>query len=170
MAPRNYILTLAALLMGTAAAAAAPQTPTRIKQFNAWGAYSYQSDKGKICYVLSVPTSEKPTDVNHGDVFFLISQRPGQNVTYEPQAMMGYELKDGSKVDTSIDGDSNFTLFTKGNSAWVENAAREPALVKAMRGGSNMTVDAVSSRGTKTQYTYSLSGVSAALDRIQDCK
>ncbi|HET7412379.1 MAG TPA: invasion associated locus B family protein [Pararhizobium sp.] len=168
MALEKYVFALAILVATTAAATAGP-TPTRIKQFNAWGAYSYQSSKGKVCYILSVPTSEKPTNVNHGDVFFLVSQRPGQNVTYEPQAMMGYELKEGSKVQVSVDG-KDFTMFTKGNSAWAENAAKEPELVSDMRAGSKMTVKAVSSRGTDTEYTYSLSGVTAALDKIKGCK
>jgi len=169
MALKKHASALAILVTTATVAVAAPQSPTRIQQFNAWGAYSYQSPKGKICYVLSVPTSEKPSNVDHGDVFFLISQRPGQNVTYEPQAMMGYELQDGSKVDVAID-DKSFTMFTKGNSAWVENAAQEPALVADMRAGHAMSVKAVSSRGTKTEYTYSLSGVTAALDKIKDCR
>ena len=33
-----------------------------------------------------------------------------------------------------------------------------------------MTVSATSSRGTNTSYTYSLSGVTAALNSIKDCK
>lgn len=169
MALKKQICALAILVMTAPVAFAASPSPTRIQQFNAWGAYSYQSPKGKVCYVLSVPTSAKPTDVDHGDVFFLISQRPGQNVTYEPQAMMGYELKEGSKVEVAVDG-KDFTMFTKGNSAWVENAAQEPALVGDMRAGRSMTVKAISSRGTNTEYTYSLSGVTAALDKIKDCK
>jgi hypothetical protein len=83
--------------------------------------------------------------------------------------MMGYQLKEGSKVDVSIDG-KGFTMFTKGNSAWAENAAKEPELVADMRAGTKMTVKAVSDRGTNTEYTYSLSGVTAALDKVKDCK
>jgi invasion protein IalB len=158
-------LTLIALTMGTAWA----QSPTRIQQFNAWGAYSYQSNKGKVCYVLSLPTRKEPTNVNHGDIFFIISQRPGQNVSYEPQAMMGYQLKQGSKVRVDIDG-KNFDFFSNEDSAWIENAAEEPALVGAMRAGSTMTVKATSQRGTNTSYTFSLSGVTAALEKIQNCQ
>ncbi|WP_099866977.1 invasion associated locus B family protein [Pararhizobium haloflavum] len=156
-----------AILMATSAATLA-QSPTRMNQHNAWGAYSYDSSNGKVCYVLSVPTSSEPASVDHGDNFFLISQRPGQNVSYEPQAMMGYPLREASKVNVTVDGRA-FTLFTRGNSAWVENAAEEPALVSAMRAGSSMTVSATSGRGTSTSYSYSLSGVTAALDEIENC-
>ncbi len=39
-----------------------------------------------------------------------------------------------------------------------------------MKGGSSMTVTATSARGTATSYSYSLSGISAALQKIQNCK
>lgn len=162
------LATALALVLVTAGVASA-QTPTRIQQFNAWGAYSYQSNNGKVCYVLSVPREKNPSGVDHGDIFFLVSQRPGQNISYEPQAMMGYPLQENSKVNVTIDG-RNFVMFTKGNSAWVENAAEEPALVAAMKAGRDMSVKAVSRRGTNTSYSYSLSGISAALKQIESCR
>jgi hypothetical protein len=156
------------LVLATAGVASA-QSPTRIQQFNAWGAYSYQATGGKVCYVLSIPKEKAPSSVDHGDIFFLVSQRPGQNISYEPQAMMGYQLKENSKVNVVIDG-RTFVMFTKGNSAWVENAAEEPALVAAMKSGKDMSVQATSRRGTGTTYSYSLSGISAALKQIEGCK
>ena len=167
MIGKTIATAITALFVLTAAAAA--QSPTRIKQFDAWGAYSYNSGNSKVCYVLSVPTAKNPANVNHGDIFFLVSQRPGQNISYEPQAMMGYPLKEASKVEVDVDG-RKFSLFTRGNSAWVENAAEEPQLVAAMRAGSAMTVKAVSRRGTETSYSYSLKGVTAALNQINSCQ
>ena len=166
MIGKTIAIAITALFALTAAAAA--QSPTRIKQFDAWGAYSYNSGNSKVCYVLSVPTAKNPANVDHGDIFFLVSQRPGQNISYEPQAMMGYPLKEASKVEVDVDG-NKFTLFTRGNSAWVENAAQEPQLVAAMRAGSTMTVKATSRRGTATSYSYSLKGVTAALNQINSC-
>ncbi|MBW8638517.1 invasion associated locus B family protein [Hoeflea sp. WL0058] len=166
MVLKKFVTALILVIAVTGVASA--QSPTRIKQFNAWGAYSYNSANGKVCYILSLPTRKEPTNVDHGDIFFLVSQRPGQNISYEPQAMMGYQLRDGSKVDVNVDGRS-FTMFSKDDSAWVENAAEEPALVSAMRAGSSMTVKATSQRGTNTTYTFSLSGVTAALSEIQNC-
>ena len=149
--------------------AALAQSPTLIKKFNAWGAYSYTSpEDGKVCYILSVPTDKEPKNVNHGDNFFLISRRTGQDAGYEPQAMMGYPLRQDSKVTVDVDG-REFTLLTQNESAWVENIAEEPALVAAMRAGATMSVKATSQRGTNTTYTYSLSGVTAALQEIQSC-
>ena len=60
-------------------------------------------------------------------------------------------------------------MFTRGKSAWMENAAEEPQLIAAMRGGADMNVQAVSGRGNNTNYTFSLRGITAALTSIQSC-
>ncbi len=174
-----FVKKLAAALLAVMAVAssAAAQSPTRIEQFKAWGAYYYTAkDKqtgkvGKVCYVLTVPDPKQmtPAKVDHGDVFFLVTQRPGQNISYEPQAMVGYDLQANSKVTVTIDG-KPFTMFTKGRSAWLENAAEEPALVAALRSGHQMTMGAVSKKGTKTGYVFSLQGISKALGRIENCQ
>ncbi|MCQ0989173.1 invasion associated locus B family protein [Jiella marina] len=164
---KNVLTTAAAMLICSSVASAA-QTPTRMNTFNDWGTYSYTSSNGKVCYILSTPKQKLPTNVDHGDIFFLVSQRPGQNVSYEPQAVMGYQLKEGSKVNVDVDG-KDYTMFVKGESAWMENAAEEPQLVAALKAGRTLTVEATSRRGTNTSYTYSLSGVTAALNSIQSC-
>lgn len=159
------VMVVGAMVTGSAMA----QTPTKIKQFSAWGAYSYNQKGSKVCYVLSIPKKMEPADRDHGDIFFLVSQKPGQNVSYEPQVEVGYPFKPGSKVTVDVDG-RTFSMFTKGKNAWLENAAKEPALIKAMRAGSSMSVSGKSRRGTGTSYTYSLSGITAALKEIAKCK
>jgi len=159
----------ASVFMIAMAGSALAQTPTQIKQFDAWGAYSYKAGNGKVCYVLSVPTVKAPASVDHGDNFFLISQKPGQNISFEPQFMAGYDLNPNAKVTVSV-GSNRFTMFVNGKSGWMENAAEEPKLIAAMKSGQDLKVEAQSKRGTKTNYTYSLKGVSAALAAIQNCK
>jgi invasion protein IalB len=102
-------------------------------------------------------------------MFFFVSQRPGQAVSFEPQFIAGYALKENSKVSVTI-GDKKFSMFTKGKSAWVENAAEEPVLIAAMKAGSEMKVQAKSGRGNATSYVFSLKGISAALSSIANCK
>ncbi|SIQ67953.1 hypothetical protein SAMN05880590_106178 [Rhizobium sp. RU35A] len=162
-------IAIASTLLLASTAFASAQAPNLIGQFKNWGAYSYKSGNSTVCYVLSMPTTKEPASVDHGDIFFIVSQRPGQNISYEPQAMMGYPLKPDSKVNVTIDK-KNFVMFVKDKAAWVENAAEEPALVSAMKGGSTMTVKATSVRGTGTSYSYSLSGLSQALKQIETCK
>ena len=93
------------------------------------------------------------------------SQKPGQNVPYEPQFIASYNFQENSKVSVTV-GDKKFTMFTRGKSAWVENAAEEPVLIAAMKGGADMKVQAKSGRGNPTSYVFSLKGISAALASI----
>lgn len=66
--------------------------------------------------------------------------------------------------------DKSFSLFTRGKSAWMENAAEEPALIAAMKAGTQMKIAAKSGRGNATNYVFSLKGITAALDSIRSCK
>jgi len=162
-------VTTAAIISTSFVASANAQTPTRIKQHNAWGAYSHTSGGGKVCYVLSIPTQKEPSDRDHGDVFFMLAKHPGQSSSFEPQFTVGYPFLDNSKVTLTIDG-KKFNMFTKGSNAWMENPAEEPAVVAAMRAGSKMSVSGQSRRGTQTTYAYSLSGVTASLKEVESCK
>lgn len=166
---RGLISTLAGLALVAAATPALAQSATKIGQYNAWGTYSYQGSNGKVCYVLTVPTEKQPANLDHGDIFFFVSQKPGQNVSYEPQFIASYDFQSNSKVSVTV-GAKSFSMFTRGKSAWMENAAEEPALVSAMKGGSDMKVAAKSGRGNDTSYTFSLKGITAALDSIDNCK
>jgi hypothetical protein len=166
---RGLIATVSSLVLVAAATPALAQQATKIGQHNAWGTYSYQAASGKVCYVLTVPTDKKPPTLDHGDMFFFVSQRPGQQVSYEPQFIAGYNFQENSKVTVTVDGKS-FSMFTRGKSAWVENAAEEPVLIAAMKGGADMKVEAKSGRGNTTTYVFSLKGISAALSSIANCK
>src|SRR5690606_1286658 len=124
------IISSLTLLCAIAFAAPAFAQATAVGQHRDWGTYSYQSNNGKVCYVMSVPKLKEPSNLDHGDIFFFVSQKPGQNVAYEPQFIAGYNLQEGSKVTVTV-GDRSFTMFTQGKSAWMENAAEEPQLVAA---------------------------------------
>ncbi|PZN51411.1 MAG: hypothetical protein DIU65_11300 [Proteobacteria bacterium] len=166
---RGLIATISSLALVALASPALAQQATKLGQHNAWGTYSYQASGGKVCYVLTVPTDKQPSTLDHGDIFFFVSQRPGQQVSYEPQFIAGYNLQENSKVTVTV-GAKSFTMFTRGKSAWVENAAEEPQLIAAMKAGADMKVQGKSARGNATSYVFSLRGISAALDSIKNCK
>ncbi|MGH2339914.1 invasion associated locus B family protein [Segnochrobactraceae bacterium EtOH-i3] len=173
---RARFLAVGLLMILTAGSAAAQQAqgpkPTLIKQSNDWEAYTVDVSKGtKICYALSRPKTMQPgPDSRHGDVFFFISHRPKESVRNEASVIVGYALKEGSEVTVDIDG-NKFSMFTKGDGAWVKTPEDEARLVAALKAGKAMKVVAVSSRGTNSTYTFSLSGVSAGIQAIdQACK
>ena len=68
---------VSSFVLAVSAAPVMAQSATKIGQHNAWGTYSYQAQNGKVCYVLTVPTDKQPTSLDHGDIFFFVSQRPG---------------------------------------------------------------------------------------------
>jgi hypothetical protein len=142
--------------------------PTMVKQFSAWGVYSYDDNGKKSCYLLTVPSSKEPSNVDHGNNYFIVAPASGSKAHYEPQARMGYPLKSGPTVIVRI-GDETFHMFTKDNSAWMRNEARVGEMIEAMRSGQDMQVEATSQRGTATKYSYSLNGVTAALKRLNGC-
>ena len=158
------------VIVALAAGSAYAQTPKLIKQNDAWGAFQYNDQKdGRICYALSVPTSLKPTNRNHGDVFFMVSQRPGENKGLEPQIKVGYSFKEKTDITIDVDG-KKFIMFGHENYAWLKNLEDEKNLIRSMQRGKKMNVQATSRRGTKTEYAYSLTGVTAALKEVQKCK
>jgi invasion protein IalB len=167
---RGLHLTLAGFVaVAFAGPALAQSSATRIGQQGDWGTYSYVQNNAKVCYVLTVPKDKQPPTLDHGDMFFFVSQKPGQNVSFEPQFIAGYNFKENSKVQVTV-GKKTFSMFTRGKSAWMENAAEEPLLIAAMKGGSDMQIAATSGRGNPTKYLFSLKGISAALESIASCK
>jgi hypothetical protein len=67
-------------------------------------------------------------------------------------------------------GGAEFELVAKGEHLWLRNAADEGKFIGALRKGARLTVKASSLRNNLTTDTYSLSGVSQALDRaIKEC-
>ena len=166
----KILMIVAAGAMLAATGGASAQNIAKIGQHNAWALYDYKDEQGKVCYTLSRPTQMEPASLDHGDkMFFVVAQKPGQNVRFEPQFNASYSFQENSKVEVTVDGKS-FIMFTQGSRAWMENAAEEPALIAAMKAGSDMKVEAKSGRGNTTSYVFSLSGVTAALNEISGCK
>ncbi|WP_439815315.1 invasion associated locus B family protein [Zavarzinia sp. CC-PAN008] len=151
---------MAGLLMAGPALA---QSPRSLGTFGDWDAFS-TSDSGKpVCYVATSPKTTKPTNVRRDPIFLLVTHRG--NVRNEVSVVTGYTYKPKSEVKAAVDG-SNFTLFTQGDGAWARDQQTDARIVDAMRKGAQMVVKGTSSRGTETTDTYSLKGISAALDAI----
>ena len=153
---------------------AAAQSPNLLGSFRDWHAYAMGAGGDKVCYALSQPKDSDPKNVRRDPIFFLVSNWPARNVTGEPSVVPGYPYKDGGKVSVEIGADK-FELFTKNEGsdggAWLEDPAEEKRLLTAMKAGSTMVVKGTSSRGTLTSDHYSLLGITAALDKIdQACK
>jgi hypothetical protein len=160
---------LVATMAWAAPSFAQSQTPALIGEFGDWSAYTYPAGKSKVCYVVSSPKGSDPR-VKRDPIFFLVTHRPGQGVRNEVSTIIGYPFKKDTQVSLRIDEDG-FKLFTNGDGAWAESKERDKSIVGAMRKGKAMKVSGTSWRGTSTTDTYSLKGISDALEKIDlTCK
>ncbi|WP_315728077.1 MULTISPECIES: invasion associated locus B family protein [unclassified Bradyrhizobium] len=146
--------------------------PTLIGQFGSWGAYTAAPAGKKVCFALAKPTSSKTSPPNRprDPAYAFVSSRPSEKVFNEVSIMIGYAAKPGSDSTLEVGG-ASYAMYTQGDGLWIKNAAEEERLVEAMRRAPDAVVKAVSAKGTETVDTFSLKGLSQALDRIaQDCK
>lgn len=139
--------------------------PAPIGQFGAWQAFSFTEDGQRVCYMAAKPETMNGKYSSRGDVFALITHRPGEGTKNVFSYITGYTYKPGSDTTVKIDGDS-FLLFTQDDTAWAPDAETDNKLADYIRKGSKMVVTGTSSRGTLTTDSFSLRGSSAAHDAI----
>jgi hypothetical protein len=154
------------------AAVAGGTEPTLIGQFGTWGAYSATPNGKHVCFALAKPSSSKTNPPNRprDPAYAFVSTRPAEKVFNEVSIMIGYALKPGSESTLEVGG-ASFAMYTQGDGLWIKNAAEEEQMVQAMRRSADAVIKGVSAKGTETTDTFSLKGLSQALDKIaQDCK
>lgn len=155
-------LVLALLLTAHAPDVSNAQGQQSLGQFTDWSAYTANGASGKVCFVISQPKLRQPEGLNRDPAYFFVSHRPGDSVRNEVSVQVGFPLKPGSTVDIDIKG-APFRLVTQDQRGW-SNGQDDANIVNAMKGGAEMIVKSTSGRGNVTTDTYSLKGVSAALD------
>lgn len=164
----RFVFAMAAVAGVMAAMPAAADSPQSLGTFKHWSAYTSGSGDAKVCYALSMPTMMEPRRVRRDPAYFLINDWPGRKAKSEPEIVPGYQYKDGSTVTAEV-GPDKFEFFTKNDGgaggAWVEQESDEKRLIDAMRRGAEVIVTGISRRGTMTRDTYSLAGLSDALDK-----
>jgi len=146
--------------------------PTLIGQFGTWGAYSATPNGKRVCFALAKPTTSKTNPPNRprDPAYAFVSTRPAEKVSNEVSIMIGYALKPGSESTLEVGG-ASYSMYTQGDGLWIKNAAEEDQMVQAMRRSADATVKGMSAKGTETTDTFSMKGLSQALDRIAvDCK
>ncbi|WBU59973.1 invasion associated locus B family protein [Paracoccus albus] len=154
------ILAVAAGLTG---AAQAQESTNVVATEGDWTVFA--GSDPKECWAVSPPKSTvntkdgKPVEVQRGDIRLYVAYRPGGSG--EVSFTGGYPFNPGSTVAVDIGG-QKFDLFTEGENAWTGSSAEDARLIAALRAGADATLTAMSSRGTQTVDTFSLSGVTAA--------
>jgi len=141
-------------------------------QYGDWGAYTASPGGKKVCFLIAKPSSAQTNPPNRprNPVYMFISTRPADKVTNEVSIIIGYPFKPSSEASAQI-GSATFALYTQVDGAWIKNASDEAQMIDAMKSGDTAVITGESAKGTQTADTYSLKGVSQALDRVaQECK
>jgi len=134
-------------------------------KFGDWRAQAYTENGKPVCMIWSQPIKDEGKYNQRGAIYVYVVHRPALKQFNEVQVVAGYRYKKGSDVHVRIGGDT-FKLFTELEGAWARTPAVDHKLVGAMRRGNSMIVTGISGRGTDTTDTYSLKGITAAHDAI----
>ena len=171
MISRNVLGLTAATLMatlGVATPSVAQQVSENIvSEEGDWAVY--EDADPKECWAVAAPKETVNTrdgrvvTVTRSQMLLMTFYRPGAGVEAQVTFTGGYPFASGSTVNLNVDGNS-FDLFTEGEWAWPASAADDSKIVTAMKRGSKATLSAKSSRGTKTEDTFSLLGFTAAVE------
>jgi Invasion associated locus B (IalB) protein len=166
----SSVLIAAALLLPAPVFAQTQDNPTSLGTSGDWEAFTYEAEGSKVCYIYSQPKKSDPATAKRGPIYFMITHWPGKKVKGQPSTFIGYTFKEGSEVKLSVDTKS-FNLYPVENMAWTDKVETEKAILAALKSGKAMTVSGTSAKGTATKDTYSLNGISAAMDSIDGaCK
>lgn len=146
--------------------------PTLLGQYGDWGAYTASPGGKKVCFAIAKPSSAetKPPGRPRNAPYIFVTTRPADKVTNEISVAIGYPFKPSAEATAQV-GSTTYALFTEGDGAWIKNAAEEAHMISDMRSGETVIIKGESTRGTMTMDTYSLKGLSQALDRVaQECQ
>ncbi|MCX7326768.1 MAG: hypothetical protein NTW00_01140, partial [Hyphomicrobiales bacterium] len=92
-----------------AAAPAGQGNALELGTFGEWVAYSSQSGRTKVCYVLTKPKERLPRTLTRDPGFLFITSRPGEQVRNEVSFVLGFAARESTPGEASI-GNANFAL------------------------------------------------------------
>lgn len=154
-----------ALSLLTGVGEVAAQAIKRIGDFGDWSAFQFTEDGNAACYMASQPKKAEGDYSKRGEVYAIVTHRPAEGRRDEVSIVAGYVYEKDSWVEVTIDN-TLFKLFTHEDGAWAPDKESDKKIVSAMIKGRSMVVKGVSSRGTLTTDTYSLTGFTKAHDAI----
>jgi invasion protein IalB len=159
---------LAFAFVALSGSCAVAQTPQLLAAYDSWSAWTFQEGRTKVCYIYSDAVSKKPETLDHGRVGFSVRRHAGGKVRSEAGFLASYAFAPRA-VAVTVDGKS-FTMIPRGSNAWLRREEREAEFLQTLLKGRTMTVEAVSKRGNRTSYRFSLAGVTAAMRKArQSC-
>lgn len=168
--PIPGVLALSLALSMGATGANAQDSESRVGANTAWSVFE-ESGSGE-CWAVSAPTETTVTQdgrlvsARRGAILMFVSYWKGEGGVGQVSFAGGYPFRDGSTVALTI-GSSNFELFTDGETAWSRSPEDDAKIIAAMKRGAKAVVVGFSSRGKRTEDSFSLLGFTASVEDAQ---
>lgn len=137
--------------------------PKVIEKIQNWIVFSDTHESETICYAATQATDKAPKAATHGDIWFYVSSWKSGKARNQPSLKVGYELRSDLPGKAHI-GRADWTLYGVGREAFADDRD-DSAMVRALRQGRELRVEATSAKNTRVSYHFSLSGSASAIDR-----
>jgi invasion protein IalB len=155
--------TLGAVLVAASLSLPALADASAVARYNDWTVFTDESAGETICYAATAAKDKAPKAAEHGDVWFYVTNWKSGRANNQPSLKVGYDLREEMEPKAKI-GRSSFSMFGVGREAFADDGD-DRKLVNALKKGSELRVEAVSKRNTKTAYHFSLKGSSKAIEK-----
>ncbi|MEO1029074.1 MAG: hypothetical protein AAFX02_08470 [Pseudomonadota bacterium] len=137
--------------------------PSPVGKYKDWRVYVERQGSERICFATTKATDEAPREAKHGEVWFYVTRRSSNSSTSSASLKVGYPLREDLPPSARI-GRTTWTLYAAGPEAFVHDED-ERSVLRALKRGSELRVEAISQRDTPVAYHFSLAGSSAAIDK-----
>ena len=142
--------------------------PESLGGFDSWSAWEFGEGAAKVCYVTGVPASSQPAGAKRGDIRVTVSHRPATKARDEISFQAGYPIKADKMVTAAVDKAKNFEFSRRaqptGEMIWTKDPETDKAMIAALKTGTDLVVNGVSTRSTATVDSFKLSGFAKALE------
>jgi hypothetical protein len=164
LAPGTIAAGLSLLVLSNDASVASAQT-RNVSKFGDWTVYAHDEASGRVCFASTPPrASDPPQDTGFKPLLY-VSSWPREGVRAEVSVKTASPLKPGALGSIIVDK-ATFKLTSNGDRAYVLDPTDELKLLDAMKKGASVIVVAQTERGVVAKDTYSLSGITQALQAM----
>ena len=134
-----------------------------------WKAYRHVAGGTRICFAVTGTSEQLPQD-DRRKPFVYITAWPNAGIKAEVSVLVGTPMQRGAEIKADIGGNS-FILSPDGDRAFIGDEGDEQRFLDAMRRGRTLVVATTTAPGTTLRDTYSLTGVTAAMQAVAaDCQ
>jgi hypothetical protein len=146
---------------GLACAASAYAQVKAIGRYKEWRVYTEGSGKNLICFAATTADDAAPRAMDHGDVNFYVATWKSGSASNQPSLKVGYDMR-SDLAPQAIIGRTRFKMYASGPEAFFPDD-QEKSLIAAVKKGSDLRIEAVSAKATRTAYHFSLKGATDAM-------